>query len=95
MEGEEKEKLIARAQRLEGKMLFVKAADAYIAAGREREAASAFEKGSAFYKACALFKKLGMDADAKRCSEKRDAGSSGRSWQDEQADFQKDAGNPY
>ena len=38
---------------------------------------------------------LGKKDDAARCRKKRDADSTGGTWQDIQAEFQKDAGNPY
>jgi hypothetical protein len=95
MDDEEKAKLLARARRLEEKMLFVKAADAYLSLSMEAEAASAFEKGGDFTRAAALFEKLGKEEDAARCRKRRDDGATGGTWQDLQAEFQKDAGNPY
>jgi hypothetical protein len=95
MDDAEKSGLLARAKRLEGKMLFVKAADIYVGLGMGQEAASAYEKGSAFDKAAEQFSKLGKMDDAARCRKKRDENSTGGTWQDLQAEFQKDAGNPY
>ncbi|HIH18460.1 TPA: hypothetical protein HA225_00625 [Candidatus Micrarchaeota archaeon] len=90
-------RLLARAKSLESKQLFVKAADYYIKAGMEYEAAAAFEKAAAYGKAEALFRKLGKDDDAMRCKEKREKSSSdaGKTWQDLQSEFQQDKGNPY
>ena len=93
--GEEKALLIAKAARLEEKMLFVKAAEIYQKLGMNGEAAVAYEKGSAFDKAACLFASLGKEEDAARCRKKRDAASTGQTWQDMQSDFQKDSGNPY
>ena len=95
MDEEEKAKQLARAKRLEGKMLFVKAAEIYLSLSMDVEAAVAFEKGSDYTRAVALFDKLGKKEDAARCRKKRDADSTGGTWQDIQAEFQKDAGNPY
>jgi len=95
MEEAEKQELVARAKRLEEKSLFVKAAEAYLKAGMGAEAAAAYEKGGAFSLAATLFKKLGKLSDSKRCEAKRDAASTGQTWQDLQAEFQKDSGNPY
>jgi hypothetical protein len=91
----EKQDLILRAAALEGKQLFVKAAELYLQAGEEGRAAQAYEKGCAYDKAIALFLKMGKKEDAARCGKMRDAASTGGSWMDMQADFQKDAGNPY
>ena len=95
MDDSEKSALLARAKRLEGKMLFVKAAEIYLELGMRAEAAAAYEKGSAFDKAAEQFVKLGKKEDAARCRKKRDENSTGGTWQDLQAEFQKDAGNPY
>ena len=95
MDETEKEKLLARAKRLEGKMLFVKAAEIYLSLAMEAVAAAAFEKGSDYTRAASLFEKLGKKEDVLRCRKLRDAASTGGTWQDIQAEFQKDAGNPY
>lgn len=95
MDEEEKAKQLSRAKRLEEKMLFVKAAEIYLSFSMEAEAAGAFERGSAYDKAASLFDKLGKIEDAARCRKLRDANSTGGTWQDIQAEFQKDAGNPY
>jgi hypothetical protein len=94
MDENEKSELHAKAKRLEGKMLFVKAAEIYLALGMRLEAAEAYEKGSAFDKAVDHFVKLGKEEDAARCRKKRDENSTGGTWQDLQAEFQKDGGNP-
>jgi hypothetical protein len=95
MDDEEKQKLLARASRLEGKMLFVKAAEVYLSLSMQEQAAAAYEKGSDYTRAAELYAKLGKEEDAARCRKLRDAASTGNTWQDMQAEFQKDAGNPY
>ena len=95
MDETEKAKQLARAKRLEEKMLFVKAAEIYLSLSMEAEAAVAYEKGSDYTRAANLFTKLGKALDAARCRKLRDANSTGGTWQDIQAEFQKDAGNPY
>jgi len=95
MDEEEKAKPLSRAKRLEEKMLFVKAAEIYLSLSMEAEAAAAYEKGSDYSRAALLFDKLGKKEDAARCRKLRDANSTGGTWQDIQAEFQKDAGNPY
>ena len=95
MDEAEKTKLLARAKRLEEKMLFVKAAEIYLSLSMQAEAAASFEKGSDYTRAAELFTKLGKAGDAARCKKLRDANSTGGTWQDMQAEFQKDAGNPY
>ena len=76
-------------------MLFVKAAEIHLSLSMEKEAAAAYEKGSDYTRAASLFDKLGKPSDAARCRKNRDAASTGGTWQDIQAEFQKDAGNPY
>lgn len=95
MDESEKTAMLAKAARLEGKMLFVKAGDVYLALGMRDKAAEAYEKAGAYEKAIALFEKLGKKDDAARCRKKLEAARSGRTWADEQADFQQDKGNPY
>ena len=95
MDEAEKAALLARAKRLEGKLLYVKAADAYLQLGLQPEAASALEKGGAFDRAAELFSKIGKKEDAARCRAKRDTASTGQTWQDLQSEFQQDKGNPY
>ena len=95
MDDEEKAKLLAKAKRLEEKLLYVKAADIYLKLGMNDEAASALEKGGAFDRAAELFAKAGKEEDAARCRAKRDAASTGQTWQDLQSEFQQDKGNPY
>jgi hypothetical protein len=94
MDEQEKAELMAKAKRLEGKALFVRAAEVYISLGMRLSAAEAYEKGSSFDKAVGQFVKLGREEDAARCRKKRDENSTGSTWQDLQAEFQKDAGNP-
>ena len=95
MDGPEYASLVAKAARLEEKLLFVKAAEVYLKLGEKGKAAAAYEKGSAFDKAAGLFASLGKEEDATRCRKKRDAASTGQTWQDMQAEFQQDKGNPY
>ena len=87
--------LLAKAVRLEGKMLFVKAADVYLSLEMREKAAEAYEEAGAYDKAIALFEKLGKKGDADRCRSRQEAARSGRTWADEQAEFQQDKGNPY
>jgi len=89
------QQIILRANSLEKKQLYVKAAELYLQAGEEGKAAKAYETGCAYDKAILLFKKMGKKEDVARCEKKRDAASSGGSWLDLQSEFQKDAGNPY
>ena len=95
MDEEEKAKLLARAKRLEEKMLFVKAADAYLQLSMQDEAATALERGGDYSRAAELYTKLGKKGDAERCRKLRDANSTGNTWQSMQAEFQQDKGNPY
>lgn len=95
MEPEEKQKLLDKAKRLEGKLLFVKAAEIYLSLGMEEDAAKALETAGAFDRAILIFTKLGKEEDTQRCKKKRDAAATGQTWQDAQADFQKEGGNPY
>ena len=95
MEETEKQELLAKAKRLEGKQMFVKAAEIYSTLGMDAEAAKAYESAAAFDKAIAIYTKMGKKADVERCKKKRDEASTGQTWQDMQADFQHDSGNPY
>ncbi|MEM4554873.1 MAG: hypothetical protein QXT25_03430 [Candidatus Anstonellaceae archaeon] len=91
----DRQALVEKAHRLEKKQLFVKAAEVYLSAGMEKEAAEAYEKGGDFEKALKLFEKLGDAEAAKRCRHKLEESFSGLTWQDLQAEFQKEKGNPY
>lgn len=95
MEEAEKQELLAKAKRLEGKQMLVKAAEIYATLGMEADAARAFEAAASFDKAIALYLKMGKPEDAARCRKKRDEASTGQTWQDMQSDFQHDSGNPY
>lgn len=95
MDDAERRALLAKAARLEGRMLFVKAAEIYLSLAMKSEAAAAYEKAGAFDKAADLYAKLGKKEDAERCRAKRDDARSGKTWADEQAEFQQDKGNPY
>lgn len=92
---EMREKTLAGARALEGKRLFVKAAERYLKIGMEEPAAAAYENGGAFEKAAALFEKLGRNEDVRRCEEKKKAASDTTTWDDLQSEFQQDRGNPY
>ena len=82
--------LLAKAQRLMDKQLFVKAAEIYQKLGMYDKAASAFESGGAWESAAALFDKLGKSDDAKRCRQKLEEEKSQTTWEDLQANFQTD-----
>lgn len=94
MEESEKQALISRAKKCEGKQLFVKAAEYYIEAGMESEAAFAYEKAAAYLKAEEIYGRLGRAEDAARCKKLREETTNQPTWADLQADFQKDRGNP-
>ncbi|MCX8197526.1 MAG: hypothetical protein N3G80_04420 [Candidatus Micrarchaeota archaeon] len=90
----DKANLMAKAALLEKKQLFIRAAEIYLSCGMEQEAACAYEKGGSFEKAAKIYEKLGKTEEAKRCRLKLEAQLSGQSWQDLQAEFQKEKGNP-
>ena len=93
---EEKQKQLERAKRLEQKLLFVKAAEVYLSIGMKSEAAAAFERVNAFDRAIELYTELGKTDEVARCKKKREESSvGGQTWDDVQADFQSDRGNPY
>lgn len=87
-------KLVARAEALEKKQLFVKAAECYLKAGMKDKAAGAYEAGYAFKEAEGLYLELNRPEDAERCRKKGSETSTG-TWSDEQARFQREWGNPY
>ncbi len=89
-----KDELIAKAKRLEGKLLYVKAAGIYAKLGMDKEAGQAFETASDFTHAIEHFKKAGCKDDVKRCEGKMGASNNGKTWQDLQKEFQDEAGNP-
>ena len=95
MEEPEKNELLARAKRLEAKLLYGKAGEIYLSLGMEEQAAKAYETAGLFDKAILLYKKLGKKEDIARCVKKRDAGLTGSTFQSVQAEFQQDKGNPY
>jgi len=91
----EKQELLAKAQRLEKKQLYVKAAEIYAKIGDEEKAAHTYETACDFRKAEALFIKLEKTDDAKRCHKKRiGAISDGSTWDDMHKKYQDEAGNP-
>ncbi len=82
--------LLAKAQALEGKKLFVKAAGIYEKLGMPDKAANAFESGGAWESAAILYEKLAKPDDAKRCRQKLEEEKSQTTWEDLQANFQTD-----
>ncbi len=95
MEDGEKAALAEKAKRLEGRQLYVKAAEAYFEAGMKEEAANAYETGGAYLKAEELYEKIGRPKDAARCKKKREDAANQPTWSDMHAEFQADRGNPY
>ncbi len=90
-----KDELIAKAKRLESKLLYVKAALIYAKLGMDKEAGFAYETASDYAKAIGHFKKANCKEDVKRCEEKISGTNNGKTWQDLQKEFQVEAGNPY
>lgn len=82
--------LEAKAARLEGKKLFVKAADIYLALGQKEKAASALEQGGAYEKAAELYDSLGMKEKAAACRKTLEAEKNPQTWSDLQAEFVSD-----
>jgi hypothetical protein len=90
MELTEKEQLLAKAQRLESKKLFLKAASLYQKIGEEEKAAFAFENAGAFEKAAELYKKLGNKEKEEECKKKLEQSKNQQTWADLQAAFVSD-----
>ncbi|VVB56491.1 Uncharacterised protein [uncultured archaeon] len=84
------DELMAKAQRLEGKKLFVKAAEIYETIGQKDKAALALENGGAYEKAALLFDSLGRKEDAARCRKAAEAEKNPQTWSDLQAEFVSD-----
>ncbi|MCL6088555.1 MAG: CLH domain-containing protein [Candidatus Marsarchaeota archaeon] len=82
--------LLAKAQRLEEKKLFVKAAEVYKKIGQEDKAAKAYEDGGAFEEAAGLYEKLGQKEKAEACRKKLEESKNPQTWSDLQADFVSD-----
>ena len=82
--------LLAKAQRLEEKKLYVKAAEVYKKIGQEDKAAKAYEDGGAFEEAAKLFDELGRKEDAARCRKALEESKNPQTWSDLQADFVSD-----
>ena len=82
--------LLAKAQRLEGKKLFVKAAEIYEKLGMKDKAASALESGGAYEPAALLFDSLGRKEDAARCRKTLEAEKNPKTWDDLQTEFVSD-----
>ncbi|MFA5105552.1 MAG: hypothetical protein WC506_01190 [Candidatus Micrarchaeia archaeon] len=97
MEGEEptREQLIAKAKRLESKLLYAKSGDIYAKLGMDKEAGQAYETAGDLKRAIEYFKKAGCGEDVKRCEQNLKEKASGKTWQDLQKEFQDEAGNPY
>jgi uncharacterized protein HemY len=86
----ERDVLLTKAQRLEGKKLFVKAAEVYKKINMNDKAAGALEQGGAYEEAAKLFDELGRKEDAARCRKSLEDAKNPRTWSDLQADFQQD-----
>ncbi len=86
----ERDALLQKALRLEGKKLFVKAAEVYKKIGMNDKAAKAYENGGAFEEAASLFDSLGLKEDAARCRKALDEAKNPKTWLDLQADFVSD-----
>jgi hypothetical protein len=84
-----------KAEKLEMKGKFDKAALLYLEAGFKEKAASAYEKGTYYQKAVDIYAEIGKLEDAERCKGKLKKSNSYETWEDEQHSFQQDQGNPY
>ena len=84
------DELLAKAQRLEGKKLFVKAAEIYKTLGKLDLAANALEKGGAYEQAAELYDKLGQKEKAAACRKTLEAEKNPQTWSDLQAEFVSD-----
>ena len=82
--------LLAKAQRLEGKQLFVKAAEIYEKLGLKDKAAFALENGGAYEKAAVLYDGLGQKEKAAECRKKAEEEKNPQTWSDLQAEFVSD-----
>ena len=89
------ENLVGKAESLEKRQKFSKAAELYLEAGMKEKAAEAYEKGCAYSKAADIYEELGRAEDAGRCREKHRKANKYETWEDEQKNFQKEWGNPY
>lgn len=89
----ENSELVARAEKLESKQKFGKAAELYMEAGMKEKAAGAYEKGFDYRRAEKIYDEIGKTEDAERCREKYR--KSTETWEDEQKSFQQEFGNPY
>ena len=85
-----KDELRAKATRLEGKKLYVKAAEIYKRIGQNDKAAKAYEDGGAYQEAATLYDSLGRKEDAERCRKTLEAGKNPQTWSDLQAEFVSD-----
>ncbi len=92
---EESVDLVAKAESLERKGKFAKAADYFIKAGFPERAAATYEKGCDYKKAQELYLEAGKSDDAERCGEKLRKSQKYESFEEEQSKFQQDFGNPY
>jgi len=85
-----KDELIAKAARLEGKKLYVKAAEVYKALGQLDKAANALELGGAHEPAAELYDKLGEKEKAAACRKRLEEEKNPQTWSDLQAEFVSD-----
>ena len=86
----ERDALLQKAQRLEGKKLFVKAAEIYQKLGMNDKVAKAYEDGGAFEQAAEFYEKAGQIESAARCRKAAEEAKNPKTWLDLQADFQQD-----
>lgn len=86
----ERDALLQKARRLEGKKLFVKAAEVYKKIGNADKAAGALEQGGAYEDAAVLFDSLGRHEDAARCRKSLEEAKNPKTWSEMQADFVSD-----
>lgn len=86
----DRDALLQKAQRLEGKKLFVKAAEIYKKLGQDDKAAKAYEDGGAFEQAAGLYEKSGQPESAARCRKSLEEAKNPKTWSEMQADFQQD-----
>ena len=84
------DELLAKAQRLEGKKLYVKAAAIYEQLKMPKNAALAYESGGAWEQAATIYESLKNIEDAKRCRQKLEESKNSSTWSDLQADFVSD-----
>ena len=89
------ENLVAKAELLEKKGKYAKAADYFLKAELPARAAASYEKGCDYKRAQEIYLDAGKEEDAKRCEEKLRKAKKDESFDDEQSKFQQEFGNPY